>query len=104
MGGRLYLVVAGVHHIEEETAVGEIEGGTAKFLVERRVVEQKEIFKKEQPRRLKAWRHRHEFAELVEGLFVELFGMVNQVGDVHADGRCRGVVIWRKVTSRQRWR
>ena len=83
LGLWLYSVVCGFHELEYHCAVGDVDGGAAQFLVERRVVEQVQVLQHQQPGCLEIGVESKHRAQLVEGFPVESFGVVYQLCQFH---------------------
>ena len=77
------LIVGGFDEVEQHFSVAEIDGGLAQFGVESGIVEQVEVLQHQKPRRLVIGMEREQAAKLVESLAVHLFGVVDELRQVH---------------------
>ena len=73
----------GLDHLEEYTAVGDIDGSTSQLLVEGGVVEQIEILEQEQTDGLIIGVECQQGAQLIERVAVQAFGVLGQFCNVH---------------------
>ena len=73
----------GFHQVEEFGAVGDVDGSTAQLIVERGVVQQVQVLEHQQACCLVIGMQRDERAEIVKGLLVHQFGMLDELSQVH---------------------
>ena len=64
---------------EQHAAIGDIDGCTAQFLIERGIVKQEEILEHEQTGRLEIGIQREHGPQLIECIAVKAFGVLNQL-------------------------
>ena len=74
-GCGLDVVVAALNHAEEHSPVGEEECCAPQFLAKGGVVQEEEVLQQQQPRHLVVGVLGHQFAQLVQRLLVESFGV-----------------------------
>ena len=79
----LELIVRRLDHIEEHTAVGDIDGCPAQFLIEGGVVEQIQVLKHQQACRLEIGIEGAQGAQLVERVAIQVLGVLDQLCQLH---------------------